>query len=178
MKHSAVILISDSLQAIGLKHLLQNTFSIESVLSAEISATVNFDRYDYIFVDSDHFAINAAALMPRKSRCVIVASASSSSTDIKTISRFDSESEIIESLDSFFSQHNPISEQKQNNLSQREIDVLKLVASGLINKEIAEKLNISINTVLTHRKNITSKLGIKSVSGLSVYAMMNGLIES
>ena len=63
-----------------------------------------------------------------------------------------------------------------NTLSQRETEVLRLVASGCINKEIAHRLNISINTVLTHRKNITAKLGIKSVSGLTFYAMMNGLI--
>ncbi len=54
---------------------------------------------------------------------------------------------------------------------------MSLVARGLINKEIADKLNISFNTVLSHRKNITAKLGIKSVSGLSVYAIMNGYIS-
>ena len=61
-------------------------------------------------------------------------------------------------------------------LSQREVEVLRLIASGHINKEIADKLAISLNTVLTHRKNITAKLGIKSVSGLTFYAMMNGLV--
>lgn len=61
-------------------------------------------------------------------------------------------------------------------LSSREIEVIRLVASGKINKEIADILCISINTVITHRKNISSKLGIKSASGLSIYAMMNGLI--
>ena len=66
----------------------------------------------------------------------------------------------------------------QSDLTQREIDVLKLVASGKINKEIADELQISINTVLTHRKNITAKLGIRSVSGLSVYAMMNGYLTN
>ena len=62
-------------------------------------------------------------------------------------------------------------------LSIREIDVLKLVTKGKINKEIADELCISLNTVLSHRKNITSKLGIKTVSGLTFYAMMNGYIE-
>ena len=62
-------------------------------------------------------------------------------------------------------------------LSQREIDVLKLIAIGHINKEIAAILSISINTVLTHRKNIISKLGIKSASGLGIYAIMNGYIS-
>ncbi|MCP9611066.1 LuxR C-terminal-related transcriptional regulator [Coprobacter sp. LH1063] len=53
---------------------------------------------------------------------------------------------------------------------------MQLIAQGYINKEIADKLNISFNTVLSHRKNITSKLGIKTLSGLSFYAMMNGYI--
>ena len=62
-------------------------------------------------------------------------------------------------------------------LSTREVDVLKLITKGRINKEIADELYISLNTVLTHRKNITAKLGIKTVSGLTFYAMMNGYIE-
>ena len=61
-------------------------------------------------------------------------------------------------------------------LSQREVEVLRLVAMGYINKEIADRLDISFNTVLSHRKNITAKLGIKSVSGLGVYALMNGIV--
>jgi DNA-binding CsgD family transcriptional regulator len=48
---------------------------------------------------------------------------------------------------------------------------------GLQNKEIADKLNISIHTVITHRKNITNKLSIKSISGLTVFAILNGIIE-
>lgn len=63
-------------------------------------------------------------------------------------------------------------------LSDRESDILKLVAKGLSNKEIADQLCISINTVITHRKNITEKLGIKSIAGLTVYAMINGLIQA
>ena len=57
----------------------------------------------------------------------------------------------------------------QELLSAREIEVLVLITKGLINKEIADKLNISLTTVITHRKNITEKLGIKSVSGLTIY---------
>ncbi len=61
-------------------------------------------------------------------------------------------------------------------LSQRERDVLRQIASGKTNKEIADVLNISINTVITHRKNLSAKLGIRSASGLSLYALMNGYI--
>ena len=66
----------------------------------------------------------------------------------------------------------------QNDLSMREIEVLSLVARGFINKEIADKLNISLTTVITHRKNIIEKLGIKSVSGLTIYAVMRGYVEA
>ncbi len=57
-------------------------------------------------------------------------------------------------------------------LSDRELEVLDLVAKGLSSKEIADRLNIAVNTVNTHRKSITRKTGIKSVAGLAVYAML------
>ncbi len=62
-------------------------------------------------------------------------------------------------------------------LSNREKTILKHVAKGLTNKEIAEKLFLSTHTVITHRKNITSKLGIKTISGLTVYAILNNIIR-
>ena len=86
-------------------------------------------------------------------------------------------SDIIDTLSQFYSETS-LPDTSNSELSQREIDVLRLVANGHINKEIADILNISINTVLSHRKNITSKLGIRSVSGLSLYALMNGYIDS
>lgn len=64
-----------------------------------------------------------------------------------------------------------------NQLSERERDIVALVAKGLTNKEIATQLFISIHTVITHRKNIGRKLGIRSVSGITVYAILNKLIE-
>lgn len=69
-----------------------------------------------------------------------------------------------------------VAPQSATPLSAREIEVLRLVAMGYINKEIAAELGISFNTVLTHRRNITAKLGIKSVSGLGVYALTRGYI--
>ena len=57
-------------------------------------------------------------------------------------------------------------------LSDREQEVLELVAQGLSSKEIAARLNIAVNTVNTHRKSITRKTGIKSVAGLAVYVML------
>jgi len=61
-------------------------------------------------------------------------------------------------------------------LSPREITIVRLVSLGLTNRQIADQLFLSAHTVMTHRKNISSKLGIKSVSGLTVYAIVNNII--
>lgn len=65
---------------------------------------------------------------------------------------------------------------QQEKLSERETDVLKLLTSGNSNKEIADQLNISTHTVISHRKNISQKTGIKSVSGLTIYAVVKNII--
>ena len=55
--------------------------------------------------------------------------------------------------------------------------MLSLIVQGLINKEIADRLNIGLTTVITHRKNIMDKLGMKSVSALTIYAVMHGYVD-
>lgn len=62
-------------------------------------------------------------------------------------------------------------------LSPREKEVLQFVAQGFINKEIAERLQIGLTTVITHRKNIVNKLGIKTIPGLTVYAYKHGYLD-
>ena len=72
----------------------------------------------------------------------------------------------------------PVFTENQNNeLSDREKTILKGIAIGLTNKEIAEKNFISAHTVVAHRKNIVRKLGIKTISGLTVYALINQIVE-
>jgi DNA-binding NarL/FixJ family response regulator len=62
-------------------------------------------------------------------------------------------------------------------LTKRETAVLVQLAQGKTNKEIADALSVSVHTIISHRKNITHKTGIKSVAGLTVYAMLNNLID-
>ena len=87
----------------------------------------------------------------------------------------DSRAVIIETL----SQVSPGEEHGRSNyeLTKRETAVLVQLAQGKTNKEIADALNVSVHTVISHRKNITHKTGIKSVAGLTVYAMLNNLID-
>jgi len=70
----------------------------------------------------------------------------------------------------------PSEEGNNEELTPREKEILVLVAKGYMSKEIADMLNISMNTVNTHRKNITAKTGIKSIAGLTVYALLNNLM--
>jgi len=81
---------------------------------------------------------------------------------------------IQEIIDSFKTNNLSINTQ---DLTRREIEVLKLVAHGFINKEIAEQLSISTHTVISHRKNISEKTGIKTISGLTMYAVIKELIN-
>ena len=62
-------------------------------------------------------------------------------------------------------------------LSEREREVIRLVAMGLSNKEIAERMFIAVNTVMTHRRNISRKLDIHAAAGLTIYAIVNGIIN-
>lgn len=69
---------------------------------------------------------------------------------------------------------NPVTEEQ---LSQREKDVIVAMVQGMTNKEIAEHLFISLNTVITHRRNIARKLQIHSAAGLTIYAIVNNLVD-
>jgi DNA-binding NarL/FixJ family response regulator len=97
----------------------------------------------------------------------------------ETISTLDERDEIYKKLQNLI--HEKVNKQlnisKQTELSEREKTILKHVAKGMTNKEIAEKLFLSAHTVITHRKNITNKLGIKTISGLTVYAILNNIIN-
>lgn len=92
-----------------------------------------------------------------------------------TISILDPIEIITQKLNKSFN-HCNCNDNSQEQLSEREIDVLTQLVKGLSNKEIAEKLNISIHTVISHRKNIIEKTGIKSLSGLTIYAISKKII--
>lgn len=90
----------------------------------------------------------------------------------------DNKQKVVSKIFSLLSDTSSTQEKNENvELSNREIDVLVALAKGMTNKEISDKLFISVHTVITHRKNIIRKTGIKSVSGLTVYALLNNLVD-
>jgi len=92
------------------------------------------------------------------------------------ISVFDTPESIISLVQRTADQSEDNEQSTQEKLTEREIEVLKLLTAGNSNKEIADQLNISTHTVISHRKNLSQKTGIKSVSGLTIYAVVKNII--
>lgn len=136
---------------------------------AVINYNERFDIRSYLCNDGDNTTIVALtysgyedSIMKQYDGCINI---------------YDNASRILQKL------HNAVEEAAQNpknelnELSGRERDILVAVAKGKTNKEIADEFNISIYTVISHRRNISRKLGINSIPGLTVYAIMNKLID-
>lgn len=90
---------------------------------------------------------------------------------------YDDPVTVVRKLRESLSSREEAPDSEEYDLSVREREILVCVAKGMLNKEIADFYNISIHTVITHRKNITRKTGIKTVAGLTVYALLNNLID-
>lgn len=104
--------------------------------------------------------------------------------DDDLLRQFDAVAKIVDSPSSIISKLKHIAAYDPENrgestydLTDREREILISVARGRTNKEIADQYNISIHTVISHRKNITRKTGIKSVAGLTVYALLNNMLD-
>lgn len=179
------IILPDTLQCMGLQQILVDYFPPVEIFCSEtfkLFCQDNNDIYDYYFTSSDYFLLNADFFIPRRTKTMILTKVAVNICQANSgfyLSVDSSLEVILEQIQELFASETNNNLQGENNkdLSTREIEVLQLIVKGITNKEIADKLNISFNTVLTHRKNITSKLGIKTVSGLTFYAIMNGLIS-
>lgn len=90
---------------------------------------------------------------------------------------YDSAQRVIQKIKNAIEEATQAPKSDINELSTRERDILRAVAKGKTNKEIADEFNISIYTVISHRRNISQKLGINSIPGLTVYAIMNKLVD-
>lgn len=181
------IILPDTLQSSGLQSILTEYFApVETncFSTYESFMATGGDIFDYYFTLSETFVLNVDFFLPRKSKtfilsdCPLCGASQSAYTNLLTV-RAPLET-LIEQIQQLFENDvtNLGTSEGNKELSAREMEVLQLVVKGTINKEIADKLNISLNTVLSHRKNITAKLGIKTVSGLIFYAIMHGIISA
>lgn len=196
MEKEIAIIDNNSLARLGLESLLEEivpNVTIRTFASyAELMADTP-DMFVHYFVSIQIYLEHTTFFLLKKSRTVVLCNEETQAQlpqDVLSLNTNLDEQHLVKSILKLHQKghqnghpgmtHAPVPTQMplQNDLSMREIEVLSLVARGFINKEIADKLNISLATVITHRKNITEKLGIKSVSGLTIYAVMRGYVEA
>ena len=191
-KKSLFLIIPSMIVARGLEAIVSEAgeFRVEGILS-DLSRTgesrlLNVDA-DAVIIDPSVFDSGSrpggrnllSSLTPAP--VVAIETVLSSEEDLKqydaVINLFDPPSAIIRKVRSAIESRQESPRTEGEELSAREKEILICVAKGMLNKEIADLYNISIYTVITHRKNITRKTGIKTVAGLTVYALLNNLID-
>ena len=194
MKHAPEIAIIDAntLSALGLQNILEElipmaTIRIFNSLSALVEDTP--DMYAHYFISAHLYMEHTAFFIPRKKKAIVMAGESQSFqlSGVPILNIYQPKEMLVKDILKLHQHAHhrgnppeamPPKRMLEHELSAREVEVLVQITKGVINKEIADKLNISLTTVITHRKNITEKLGIKSVSGLTIYAVMNGYVEA
>lgn len=193
MKRKIIIVEPSEIIKTGLKSLIDSSVSLEVVACVDdlsnIEEKIAYHRPDVIVTDP--------AVIPYSRQMALPQAMTDEANDISNVAIVhqyvappvarlfdasidinDSRETIAETLSTLESDNKHGKRLTDNSdLTKRETDILILVAKGMMSKEIADKLNISIHTVISHRKNITKKTGIKSVAGLAVYAMINNLID-
>lgn len=175
----------------GLRSILQNLENSEVLQlidnKEEVCEIVNSSKPDMLIINPDMLPTDCADLKIKfingnKLSLVLLSNKKKIKEEYKAdgyINYLDEQDVILDLLQEILSKKNKnsIPDKNADTISSREKNILKHIALGLTNKEIADQLFISIHTVVTHRKNITQKLGIKSVSGLTVYAILHNLIS-
>lgn len=193
------IVDANTLSCIGLQNLLEEIIPMATIRTFRSFAELTDDTpdmYAHYFISSQVFFEHTAFFLDRKSKTIVLITGESSPhlSGILTLNTYQDEKNLVKKILQLHQHGHQYGHSgkfsatamqrvhpKMSNeqvLSAREIEVLILLSKGLINKEIADKLNISLTTVISHRKNIIEKLGIKSVSGLTIYAVMQGYIEA
>ena len=181
----------NTLAAIGLKQLLQNVIPIMTVDTygsfAELEAN-HPEAYAHYFVAMNIVLENRQFFSAQRQKTIVLTLSLDTTSQLN---EFNSlcinvpESQLVRSMlmlqqGAHPNGHNlpPMPQVLQQKiLTDREIEVMSLIVQGYINKEIADKLNIGLATVVTHRKNIMDKLGMKSVSALTIYAVTHGYVD-
>ena len=195
MNHQPEIAIveANTLTSLGLKTILERMIPMAVIRTFHSFGELTDDTpdmYAHYFISAQIYVEHNAFFLPRKRKTIVLAGDSHQFqlSGVPILNIYQAEEQLVKDILKLHqhAHHDgypvkdmpPTPPTTGHELSAREIEVLVLITQGLINKEIADKLNIGLTTVITHRKNITEKLGIKSVSGLTIYAVMNGYVEA
>ena len=168
-----------TLESFALKTLIHEEHEVSVDIISGMADLIREGENVTLHIVSDTlFVANLSFFMPRAMKTIVVTNeCQKEETDMLSIKLIWNKSDVSEIKEVISRAIRSVAQDApMGQLSQRETEVLRQIALGKLNKEIADFLCISINTVITHRKNISAKLGIKSASGLGRFAMMNGLV--
>jgi DNA-binding CsgD family transcriptional regulator len=193
-KPKIVILHPNSLCCLAMRAILADIAPFMGMMSdVDIVA---YNSMDEFLGDNPHSAVhhfiadsiledNLDFFLPHARRCIVLAEGRDfSHPEFHTVDLHQPEREVLKGVlmmhraahTAMMTAHKPAKEEPEL-LSQREKEVLALIIKGYINKEIADLLNISTPTVIFHRRNIVEKIGSKSIGRLTIYAVMNGIVD-
>ncbi|MBQ8224913.1 MAG: helix-turn-helix transcriptional regulator [Bacteroides sp.] len=186
MRPEIAIIDANTLSCLGLQGLLQEVIPQATIRTFPSFAALMADTpdmYAHYFVSAQVYFEHTSFFRERRPKSIVLTMQDNLSQlpGIPTLNICQDEQHLAKSilqLRSHGHHSGGALPDEEHDLSVREIEVLTLLVKGLIHKEIADRLNISLTTVITHRKNITEKLGIKSLSGLTIYAVMRGYVEA
>ena len=185
------VVAPNTLAAVGLKHLLQTLLPVITVDTygtlTELQANQP-DGYAHYFAAMSIVLEHRQFFDQHHRKTIVLNPRRDNATQpqgFHTLCTNVSEAELVRSLLALLHHAHPggrhlpkmPTETQQEVLSNREIQVMALIVQGYINKEIANKLNIGLATVVTHRKNIMEKLGLRSISALTIYAVTRGYVD-
>ena len=188
MTRQFFIIYPSELVRLGISSLLKTYYNYE-IFQYESFDTINLSSFEndaerLILLDVKFVIDNVipSKLKSKENTKFICISLEKNSTSYhschETIGINASRNDIIAHIDGFFKKSSITADAPENRvLSVRETEVLKYIAMGKSNKDIADILYISTHTIISHRKNLIEKLGIKSVSGLTVYAILNNIVD-
>ncbi len=189
------------LACMGLQSLLTDLFPmVETVVCESFQELQQHDEAVYVhyFVSSRIYFEHTSYFRSCSGRCIVLVNGDMSISGVATLNVCQGQAALVSALVRLqqaghhgrphagvphMNGHSPgagsppeyITEKAEVMLSPREVEVAMLLCQGHINKEVADKLNISLTTVITHRKNIMEKLKAKSLADVIVYCVMNGI---
>lgn len=178
------VLTQNVLVGVGLRSILEKVApaaSVELFDGFDAFAASGPERFFHYFVTAHLFAAHDAFFRARSHKTILL-TAAQPYAGMHCLDVQAAEEEFVHALVRL--QHSarrpehalPASEREARPLTGREAEVLSLVARGLSSKQIARRLGIGLTTVISHRRNLAEKLGIRSVAALAVYALTAGYV--
>lgn len=186
LQYMRIAIINDNVLAgIGLQHILEDVIPMAEVAlyqdKTEMERNENLQQLAHFFVSSRIYFANTDFFQRHIKKTIVLVNGDMPIKNVRTINVCQNEKKLVHDFIALHRIGHGAEDMKEESeaplLSPREIQVVILLCKGYINKEIGEELNISLTTVMTHRKNIIAKLRAKSLADIIIFAVTNGYIN-